>query len=452
MKPSIRWIAFAALAALVVSGARPYAGGRNDGSRLAAVESLVDRGTFVVDDSMFLKVPPEAWFAHGDPYPPGEKTLFGYGTGDKVFIEGHYYSDKPPTHSLLMAAVYLGAQKTTGLVARERPDIFCRLLTILFAGLPYLVSVLVLDRVMRGTAPRRTDLLVTSFALGTLALGYTRHVNVHVLVLALVSILVLELADRRRPLVLGVLCGLTYALEAGFGPLLLVATAFLLATRAGGFARDRVRMLALFAIGAFPAALLHHGLNYAIAGTLRPMGYFPAHFRWPGSPFDEETMTGPFGRREVLRTALYMLEMLLGRHGFLLYNPPVMLAAGGFVVLLRRRIAEQAEVLWVLAISVATWLLYGTGSVDYSGYTTSIRWFLPLLAPAFWILALLLRERDELATDLALLTVWGVGVGIWAFANGPWTPTPYPYQTGVAVGVLLSWSLLAGWRLGRRST
>src|SRR5687767_12101081 len=44
----------ASLIALV--SARPYAGGWNDGSRLATVESLVDRHTLAIDDSMFVNV------------------------------------------------------------------------------------------------------------------------------------------------------------------------------------------------------------------------------------------------------------------------------------------------------------------------------------------------------------------------------------------------------------
>ena len=37
--------------------AKPYAGSWNDGSRLAVVESLLDRGTLAIDDSIFCKPP-----------------------------------------------------------------------------------------------------------------------------------------------------------------------------------------------------------------------------------------------------------------------------------------------------------------------------------------------------------------------------------------------------------
>ena len=38
--------------------ARPYAGGWNDGSRLATAECLVDQHTLAIDDSIFVRVPP----------------------------------------------------------------------------------------------------------------------------------------------------------------------------------------------------------------------------------------------------------------------------------------------------------------------------------------------------------------------------------------------------------
>src|SRR5215207_7390096 len=47
------WVVLAA-GVLAAVTARPYAGAWNDGSRLAAVESLVDRHTFAIDDSVYL--------------------------------------------------------------------------------------------------------------------------------------------------------------------------------------------------------------------------------------------------------------------------------------------------------------------------------------------------------------------------------------------------------------
>src|SRR5215470_7821979 len=96
----------AALALLLAAaGARPWAGGWNDGSRLAAVESLLERGTFAIDDSVFCK--PAAAVERGHPpYPDHLPFLQQAGTQDKMFIDGHFHSDKPPVVSLVMAFLY----------------------------------------------------------------------------------------------------------------------------------------------------------------------------------------------------------------------------------------------------------------------------------------------------------------------------------------------------------
>src|SRR6516225_456337 len=81
--------------AIAAASARPYAASWNDGSRLAAVESLADRGTLAIDDSIFVRPPPPGSPLHQRPYRPDSYGLPAYGTSDKVRIHGRFYSDKP---------------------------------------------------------------------------------------------------------------------------------------------------------------------------------------------------------------------------------------------------------------------------------------------------------------------------------------------------------------------
>ena len=90
-------------AAIAVGSAQPHAGGWNDGSRLATAECVGERGTFVIDESVFVKVP-----ADNPPYPEHAPWLRSDGTADKLLIGGHFYSDKPPVLGLLMGGVYRG--------------------------------------------------------------------------------------------------------------------------------------------------------------------------------------------------------------------------------------------------------------------------------------------------------------------------------------------------------
>ena len=139
-----RQYALLALVALVVAavGARPYAGGWNDGTRLATIEALVDYGSFAIEDSIFVKVP-----ADGRPYPESDPMLQKSGTLDKLLIDGHYYTDKPPVPAVLSAAVYWVLQRTTGLSARDDTAIFCRAMNFIGAGLAFVVAVLCWRRI-----------------------------------------------------------------------------------------------------------------------------------------------------------------------------------------------------------------------------------------------------------------------------------------------------------------
>src|SRR5205085_12012047 len=95
----VGWLVVAIAAIIALVSAKPTAGGWQDGSRLAMVEALIDHHTWAIDDSIFVK--PTPWH---DPFPADEPIL-QLGTQDKMYINGHFYSDKP-VFALLLAGVY----------------------------------------------------------------------------------------------------------------------------------------------------------------------------------------------------------------------------------------------------------------------------------------------------------------------------------------------------------
>src|SRR3954470_11432988 len=159
------WIVLAA-AALAAVTARPYAGAWNDGSRLATVESLVDRHTFAIDESIYLT--PAA--AARPPYDPANTLVAKYGTLDKLLIDGRYYSDKSPVPAALMAGPYQLWRWAGGPPAADRPDLFALGLTWLFAGVPYVLAVWAVGRATRsaGLLAPWDLVLTTGFAFASL--------------------------------------------------------------------------------------------------------------------------------------------------------------------------------------------------------------------------------------------------------------------------------------------
>lgn len=464
-RPELVLVALASLVAIV--SARNYAGGWNDGSRLATVESLVDRHTLSIDGSIFVRSP--ATVERPNPYEPGNELLGAEGTKDKLFIGGHYYSDKSPLPAFWLAACYQLLQWTTGLTAEGHPRWFCYLMTLASSGLAYVVSIWALWRLAlrEGLPPAQSLLLAASLALATLALPYARHVNNHILLLAVLMLLMPALdhlaalqqaednhkgheeykeADlcRERPwwhsgsrramlsetprnvtegvdyrrrwaIAAGFLAGLAYTFDLGLGPVLLFCTTALVAYRTRSLAA-----LTCFGLAALPCLVAHHAVNYATGGTIGPANSVAEYLTWPGSPFSTANMTGGWAHGNVGHFALYTAALLMGKHGFLSYNLPLLLPVVGLAVLARRRVAEIPELVFAAAFAGGTWLIYGALSNNYAGPCCSVRWFVPLLAPAYYVLVLLLRERPALARELALLSLCGAVLSGYLWWRGPW--------------------------------
>jgi hypothetical protein len=438
-----------AAAVLAIVTARPYAGGWNDGSRLATVESLVARSTFQIDESIYVAVPEQS------PYTPGDKTLARHGTGDKLLIDGRFYSDKSPVPAVVMTGVYQVARWGGLPSAADRPDWFARVMTWLFAGLPYVFAVWCVGRTIgRAGLPDRWAVALTAgFAFG-LALPYAQHVNNHILLLA-VAAAVCELMlrpppmTRGRAIAIGVLAGLGYTIDLGAGPpMLLAAFGYVIWVSRGQ------RSLVLWAVlGAIPLLAAHHALNYLIGGTFAPANANPGYLRWPGSTFSAATMTGAWNHPSLAKAALYALELLGGKKGFLLYAPPLLMLLTGAYCLLFRPSPERPALIALYAWMTMTWLAYAATSRNLSGVCLSVRWFIPLLAPGFVALAVLARESPVRRSALAVLLVGGwllVPEFVW---RGPWSgriPVTYWPVVGVTLAV---WGTLSGRRflLARRA-
>jgi hypothetical protein len=436
-----------AAAAVAIVGARSTAGGWNDGSRLATVESLVDHRTLAIDRSIFVQVPSRGEATAAPPYPPDEPDLLAGGTRDKLLINGRFYSDKSPVPALLLAGWYRALQRGTGLRASERPDRFCYWMTLGSSGLAYVIAVW---SIFQLGLPLRLPLscrlaLTASFGLATVALTYTRHVNNHILLLGVATLLLLGLTwlghDSRagrvpwlRLLGLGTLAGLGYTIDLGAGPVLLACTMGVVAYRTRRFGP-----VAAFALAALPWVAVHHAVNYAIGGTFKPANAVVEYLRWPGAPFTAQNMTGIWNHQSFGHFLIYATALLVGKRGFLGHNLPLFLAVPGIVVLARRRAPELPEILSAACWFVVTWLVYAAFSRGYSGVSASIRWFVPLLAAGYYVLAVLLREQPQYRQDLLILSGWGAVMAALMWWKGPWMKHMVPFFWPLQVAALLSW-------------
>jgi hypothetical protein len=441
-------------ATLALFSARPYAGGWNDGSRLATVESLVDRHTLAIDDSIFVK-PRET--DSTDPYGPRSPQN---GTKDKLRISGHFYSDKSPVPAILLAGWYQVFQWTTGLVAQRSPGWFCYLLTLCSSGIAYVAAVWSVFWLSRKAGlPSGLCLgIAASFGLSTVTLTYAQFVNNHILQLGTTSLLMVGLviltersSSFTRPSLmllagLGMLSGLCYSIDLGSGPVLLVCTAALVVFRCrygAGFAA--------FLAGVAPWLVLHHVLNYAVGGTFKPANAVPEYFYWEGCPFTEQNMTGGWHHHSLGHFLVYALALLDGKKGFLGHNLPLFLCLPAALVLWQNRGRHFAELVFAFACLGGVWLMYAAASTNYSGSCCSIRWFVPLLAPAYFILIQLLRSYPRFWPAFWVLSGGGMVLAGSMWCAGPWyghmVPGYWPIQGVVLVTLLLMG--VPAWKLPR---
>jgi hypothetical protein len=461
-----RWVEFlllAGAAVLALFSARPYAGGWNDGSRLATVETLVDRHTWIIDDSTFVRVPRSSDRASPLPYDPAEAHLLRHGSLDKLFIEGHFYSDKSPVPAVLMAGSYYLWQRAAGWTARDHADRFCWAMTLTSSGLAYVLAVLCIFRLGRavGMALRLRLVLTGSFALATVALPYVQHVNNHIQLLGVTAALTLGVAQLAsttgqgqrgwlRYILLGMLAGLGYTIDLGVGPVVLLCTLTLILSQS--YRRNmlprsdspsllvRLSPCLIFGLGALPWLLLHHALNYAIGGTLKPANANPEYFCWPGSPFGARNLTGSWIHGSPLSFLVYAASMIAGKRGFVGHNLPLFLIFPALAILWRRHREVRREVLWAAGCCVGTWLLYAATSNNSSGQCCTIRWFVPLLAPAYYVLALFLQRYPGYRTDFLILSGWGLLL-VLMMREGPWIQHMVPFFWPIQAAALSSWAL-----------
>ena len=443
------WLVILAATAIALVSATWHAGSWNDGSRLATVECLVDRHTLAIDESIFVAVPAVDDPVHRSPYATNDSemtALLCFGTKDKLLIGGHFYSDKSPVPALLMAILYQLLQWLTGLRAAYQPEAFCWAMTVMSSGVPYVVAVWAVFRMGRFVGlPTSTQILLAgSFAVATLAPVYARAVNGHILLLSVAVLLMWGLArlgtepgaTQSWGLVagLGTLAGFGYSIDLGTGPPLFVCALALVVWRCRS-----VRGVGLFLLAALPWLAVHHVVNYAVGGTVKPANAVPEYFLWEGCPFNAENMTGTWKHNDVVDFLSYALSLLFGKRGFVGHNMPLFLAVPALAVLLWRRGSELPELLFAGCWCGGTWLAYSLLSNNSAGMCCSVRWFLPLLAPGYYILAVALRDCPAWRGDLLILSSWGMVLVAVAWRRGPWVGGTTPGYWPLVVLALTCW-------------
>ncbi len=145
----------------------------NDRSRWCTVATLVERGTYVIDEQIKIT----------------DKKMVNrhpWGTIDKVRHLGsdgkqHYYSSKPPLYPTLVAVVYKVVNLASGMTLTDQPIYVARIILMLvnlpLLALFYWATISSIDRICRSEWARLVAAFSTCFA--TMLLPFAISLNNH---------------------------------------------------------------------------------------------------------------------------------------------------------------------------------------------------------------------------------------------------------------------------------
>ncbi len=336
-------------------------------SRYMTIESIVERGTLIIEDSPLL----------------GPS-----GTPDLAKFRGHLYSDKPPVLSALGALIYfpverLGYRMSGGI---ESLHLVNFLLVTTLVGLPSALGINALRRMLQTVEVPRwfADLAVVFFGLGSLLPVYGVTFNNHSpaagLVTVGVGLVLLDRSDSRSKIVrwsfVGFLVSLAATIDLPTGGLFWIGLAGWL------FRKSRNAGMG-FLIGTIPPLLLHVVLQSSVTGSPLPVEFYPEAIEFDGSYW--KSTAGQF--IDESPRIWFLLEFLVGPQGWLTITPILFLTPIGLILLgLGRRDAlRPLAVLVFINIVVLVWYYsYGVRRTDFSGASFGTRHLLAITPIAFF--------------------------------------------------------------------
>jgi hypothetical protein len=385
----------------------------NDRSRWATVWSLVERGTWQIDeiDSQ-----------------PGWTTIDKVRHRQSDSEPWHFYSSKPPFLSLLAAGLYAAERATLGWGLLAHTATVTRLLLLLINVLPFAAALLSLAATLRNlqVSPAVRGLILTAAGFGSMLNPYLVTLNNHTPAAASAMLAIAAAVDLRQKasagsfVRLGFFAAMTACFELPAAQLGVAAFVLALST-------CRRRVWTRFLPAAAIPLLVFVGSNWSATGGLKPFyatygseTYVYTHNGIPSywtSPRDLDANSEPL--------AVYLFHCVLGHHGLLSLTPVLLLSILGSFPRWKRGDTLPPFIIVGGTMTLVTLAFYlsRTENYNYGGNSVALRWML-WLSP-FWWLAMVPalehagRRRWAIAGLLLLISIVSVQ---WSL-HRPWRPS-----------------------------
>lgn len=382
----------------------------NDRSRWCTVWSLVERGTYTIDE--IIKVP-------------------GWDSIDKVRYRDHFYSTKPPLYPTIVAGGYWVLKRTAGLDLLRNTHTTVAVLMIVFNWLPWVACLILLAALVDRYA--RTDwsriFVVFAAAYGTFLTPFLITFNNHTLAAICLTFAIYPamriVYDKQTRWDYFALSGFAaaYTVCNEIPAALFGVTLFLILMRQHAF-----RAWLIFV----PAALIpiagYFVTTWICTGTWKP---FQSQYGTPIYRYVYEGIPSywmnPGGIDQSHETVwVYLMHCVVGHHGILSLSPIFLLMLPGWWVGIREK--TPWRMVCGLGLGLTVWVLgfylWRTENYNYGGNTSGLRW-------AFWLIPLwlmaLVPALDHWGHRWSMRVTSGVLLILAVFSaavphDNPWQP------------------------------
>jgi hypothetical protein len=384
-------------------------GSANTKSRMATVEMLVHNGTLAIDESHYRK------------------------TMDRVKINGHIYSSKPPMFPVIIAGVYWVLNKTTGLSfagGNKKRNPAHVTLNVIFGSGSLLLYLLALywaaTCVLRDPLARLMALL--SGAMGFFGVGYAVDINNHLPSAALgmsAIACVLHIRSVERPAgvgwyaAAGLFIGLLPTFDIPSTILSIILGLWLVVS-------DRTKALRICLPIALLPVIAHMALTWSYTGSVLPV-QMQGEGVWEHGGY-----RGPRPDR-----LTYGFHLFIGHHGILTMVPLVVVAAVAVLRALRQGPQLLKALGIALTVTTVLQLWFYMKKFNWGGTCVGPRHLIPLTG---WLMLFVGVFVEQLPRPVAprwiialpLMLAVG-GANAWDAAKNPWADGAW-YQRVLEIG------------------
>ena len=346
----------------------------NDSSRFATIQNLVENKSFIINNAYYER-----------------------GTHDKVFINGFYYSDKPPLFSVIGSFPYF-LLHAGGIEFNDYHNIVVYTINVSIIIIPFLVFFFILYKYICNYTELQKEksiLLTNALAVGTSLFAFSAAFNNHQPAAILIGLSALYLFFKERYnlaelFLIAFALSLATFIDLGAIFIAIPFSVFVLLRLLGDKKKKFkkiIKQLLFYMIGAAIPLIVHCYINQRITGDLLPAGLHSELFQYTNSPWvDINLLTGvSLAVKSFKEWLSYIWVLTFGHRGFFVHNP---LFFFGLILAVYYIIKKKGKKRLYAATSlfsfVALFIYYSLFGKHAGGVCYSVRWFvisIPLVFP-----------------------------------------------------------------------